>query len=547
MAWLGSWLPSDDNGPAAASDVWYQRSGTVATVAGQSVTPESALHVGTVYACTTVIAETLGAQPLHMYERIADGARKPAPNHPLEELLHDQPNRYQTAIDFREMMTALALLRGRGIAELIPGPRGPVDQIKPLHPDLVTTKTLPDGTKTYDYRDPLLKGRTRTLLDDEVFILRGRFGMSVVELAAQTIGVSLAMEQYAANLFARGARPSGVLTHPKTLSDPLREAMNKALAAFAAGGDRQGKPLLLEDGMTWTQMGMSSKEAEFIAMRQFTVNEIAGRWFRVPPHKVGELTRSTNSNIEQQSMDFQTDTMLPWAERWEQAIRRDLIIAKQRFFAEHDLDSLVRANIELRYQAYAFARQWGWMSVNDIRAKENMNPVDGGDVYQVPLNMGNAGGAAPSAEVENRLRLLVRDAAGRAVRKETAAITKLAPLAGQDPEQFARGVHEFYTGHGAFVAQLLRIPREDAIEYAQTAATRLVATGVLDDELDRIDVLTHLAHDRSFVINEFSEPKAAIAAAPMLPLLEAGPAVRMATRIEYDEAGRPARFVDEPV
>lgn len=506
MPWLGSWLPGDQSGSAAAADAWYQREGSVGTIAGMEVTPSSAMHVGAVYACTSVISETLAAVPLHMYEQAGE-SRKVATNHPLEELLHDQPNRYQTSLEFREMMTAFALLRGRGVAEIIPGPRGPVDQLRPLAPDLVKAKTLPDGTMKWEYRDPLLNGTVRVLLDDEVFVLRGRFGLSIIELAAQTIGLSLALESYSTNLFARGARPSGILTHQKTIPDAVREALRKGLDEMGTGGPRNGRPLLLEDGMTWQQMGMTSQEAEFLGLKNATVNEIAGRWFRVPPHKIGELSRSTNNNIEQQSIDFQTDTLLPWAERWEQAIRRDLIIAKGRFFAEHNLDGVARAILADRYAAYALARQWGWMSINDIRRMENLNPIPGGDAYLTPLNMGPAdGGGAPNAKIENQLRMFVRDAAARAVRKESAAIAKLAPLAASDPPAFAGSVQDFYAEHGRFVAQLLRIPREDAAIYAMGASARLVATGVLDDELDRIDVLTHLAHDRSFVINEFAEP-----------------------------------------
>ncbi len=503
MPWL-AWLPGDQSGPAAAGDSWYQRSGAVATVAGVTVTPDTALSVSTVYACTSVISETLAAAPLHMHEIRSDGSHGEAPNHPLEELLHDQPNDYQTALEFREMMTALALLRGRGVAEIVPGKRGAVDQIKPLHPDLVRPVQLPGGKVAYDYQDPLKGNQVRRLLDDEVFVLRGRFGIGVVQLAAQTIGISLALDAYAANLFARGARPSGVLAHPRQMPDNVRQALRKALDEMAVGGPRNGRPLMLEDGMTWTQMGMTSQEAEFLGFRQFTVAEISGRWFRVPPHKVGELTRSTNNNIEQQSIDFQTDTLLPWAERWEQAIRRDLIIAKGKFFAEHNLDGVARALLQERYEAYGLAIQWGWMSKNDVRRKENMDPIPGGDEYLTPLNM-TAGGAQTRA-VENRLRLLVRDGAARAVRKESAAVGKILARAASEPDGAERAIAEFYREHAGFVRALLRVSRDEAEAYASQAAARVLASGSLDDELDRIDVLTHLAHDRSLAIHEFTEP-----------------------------------------
>lgn len=466
--------------------------GTASTV---DISPDTALTIATVYACVRAISEDIGSVPLQIYERDGEGKRL-ADNHPLYELLHDQPNDYQTAMEFREMMTAFAMLRRRGIAELITGPRGFVDQIKPLHPDLVRSEVA-EGRLRYVYQDPILN-RQRTLLSDEVLVLRGPFGRSVADFARETFALSITMRGAAGRTYARGIRSQGALQHPKELSDKARRNLRAALDKYAAGGENEGRPLLLEEGMTWTSVQMNMKDAEFVAMYGAT-EAAAVKFFRVPPHKVGDLSRSTDNNIEQQAIEYVTDTIRPWAERWEGVIRRDLIIARQRFFAEHNLEGLLRGDIRTRYAAYAVGRQWGWLSTNDIRRKENLNPIEGGDDdYLVPLNMTTHEGLfqfappARQAAIAGQLRVMMRDAAGRAIRKEQATIAKLAEKTGGSGPEWEQGVREFYAEHARFLVSLHVLDDERADRYCSERLTAALARRI-GDEFEDVTDLTTLA------------------------------------------------------
>lgn len=460
------------------------------------VSPDAAMTIATVYACVRAISEDIASVPLNIYQRASDGGKTEASNHPLYELLHDQPNEYQTAMEFREMMTAFAMLRKRAIAEIIQGPRGFVDQIKPLHPDLVTSEVA-DGKLRYRYEDPLLR-RTRILLPDEVFVLRGPFGRSVADFARETFALAMTMRGAAGRTYGRGIRTQGALKHPKTLTDKARQNLREALDRYGAGGENEGRPLLLEEGMDWQSIQMSMKDAEFVAVYGATDAAVI-KFFRVPPHKVGDLEHATFSNIEQQSIEYVTDTIRPWAERWEGVIRRDLIIATQTYFAEHVLEGLLRGDIQTRYAAYAVGRQWGWLATNDILRKENMNPIPGGDDdWLVPLNMTTHDGMfqfappAKQAALTAQLRIMVRDAAGRAVRKELAAIAKLAErTSGQDPE-WSEGVRAFYADHETFLVSLHILDPEQAAAYCDARCQAVLARQD-PDETDAIANLTTLA------------------------------------------------------
>jgi HK97 family phage portal protein len=513
MGDLGMVLGADKG----VADYWYEPQG-MATLAGIYVSPEGAMKISAVYASVRTIAETLASVPLHMYQRIGDGGgKREARNHPLEDLIARRPNHYQTALEFREMLSAFALLRKFGIAEIRAGDRGPVDQLVPLHPDLVREETLPDGTRRYRYRDPLQSNAERILLDDQVFVLRGPFGKSVLDYARENFGLAMALERAAAALMGRGVRAQGVLQHPKLLSDKARENLRKGLDEYGAGGAKEGRPMLLEEGMEWQSVSITPEQAQFLDSRRFSVADIA-RWFRVPLHKIGELTRSTNNNIEHQGLEFVTDTMMPWAERWEQAISRDLILAPQTYFAEHNLDGLNRGDLLGRYQAYAIGRQWGWLATNDILRRENMNPIAGGDDdYLTPMNMttGADGQASvafaprPSVQALGYLRVMVRDAAGRSVRKESAAIAKIAERTGGSGAAWTAGIREFYAEHATFVATLLKLGEEDAQAYCAGRLELLAGQASGDDpETERIGQLAALAISRAdFALTAEARPQ----------------------------------------
>ena len=327
--------------PFKLTDQWAvdEISGT-RSAAGVAVNADAAMRISAVYAAVSIIAETTGSLPLHMYESLGDAGKRPVPDHALEEKLHYQPNDYQTAVEFREMMTAFALLRGAGIAERRRIRGGRDFDLVPLHPDALTRERTARGWR-YRYYDDRTR-QSRVLMPEDLFIVRGRFGKSVIDFARDSLGLARQMDIYAGNLFARGARPSGVLTHQKLLSPKARRNLRLALNEYAAGGDNEGRPMLLEEGMEWQAIGMKNSDMEFLESRKFSIAEIA-RWFRVPPHKLQDLDRATNNNIELQSLEFVVDTMVPWCVRWEQSIRRDLI-GDVRFFAKHTLAGLMRGD-----------------------------------------------------------------------------------------------------------------------------------------------------------------------------------------------------------
>jgi hypothetical protein len=382
----------------------------------------------------------------------------------------------------------------------------------------------------YRYSDPILR-RERILLSDEVFVLRGRHGTSVLDYASESLGLQLAMQRFATQSYTRGPRHTGVIQRPKDApkwSDKARDNFRGAVDEYSSEGERAGRPLLLEDGMTWASSGITMRDAEFLGTMQHGVADVC-RWYRVPQHKIQELLRSTNNNIEQQSIDYVVDSLIGWSVRWEQAIRRDLIINTARFFAEHNIDGLLRGDSKTRAEAYALAVQWGWLTRAEVRKRENLNPIPGLDEPLTPLNMqqggrrgtdpvpnNRAGGSPSSPAVVSYLRVLVRDAAGRVVRKETAALSKLAE-SGRDWET---GVRDFYVEHAEFVARILRVPDVDAERYAQDRAEHLIQVGPigLDGfETDTVESLTAATLDRAHDVSTLVDLAYAKSAPLQLP------------------------------
>jgi HK97 family phage portal protein len=489
-------------------DRWYGV--TTTTTSGQTVDMTSSIGWSALYAAVTYVSEDVAKVPFGMYERIPRGKRD-APEHWLHEKLHDQPNGIQTAIEWREMMTAWSIMRGIAFSEA--RGTGRSMEIVPLHPDLIRRDTSASGSLRYIYRDPLLRMRERTILSEDLVILRWRLGRGVVDIGRETIALSLAVQHHAGTLFSRGARFQGVVSRPKEAplwAGPEREAFRQALSEYASTGPRAGQPLLLEDGMTWENSSMTSQESGLMEQMRFGVAE-ASRLVRIPPHKLFELERSTFSNIDRQSIDYVVDSLLGPVKRWEQAVRRDLLspVERTRFFAEHILDGLMRGDPLARSQAYAIAVQWGWLTRNEVRDKENLNALNGLDEPLTPLNMStDAEGKskvinfAPIGDrmaVINHLRLLASDAASRIIRKEQAAMARLAERTGTDTAAFRAGVDTFYDTHGREVAETLHIPEPEARRYARSQRAALLADGpsAMDDWIvDRADYLAKLARNQ---------------------------------------------------
>ena len=369
------------------------------TVAGKNVNERSAMQLTAVYACVRILAEGVAGLPLHLYKCGKNGSREKAVEHPLYFLLHDEPNPEMTSFIFRETLMTHLLLYGNCYSQIIRDGRGQVTALYPLMPNQMSVDRDEKGQLYYTYlrsseeADTMKKGTVYLLPEDVLHIpalgFDGLVGYSPIAMAKNSIGMGLACEEYGAKFFANGAAPSGVLEHPGTIKDitRLRESWN----AIYGGSKNAGKVAILEEGMHYSPISISPNEAQFLETRKFQVDEIA-RIFHVPPHMIGDLERSTFSNIEQQSLEFVKYTLNPWVCRWEQALTRSLLSPKEKreYSIKFNVDGLLRGDYQSRMNGYAVGRQNGWMSANDIRELENMDKISeeqGGDLYLVNGNM----------------------------------------------------------------------------------------------------------------------------------------------------------------
>ena len=358
---------------------------------GERVDEKSAMQIATVYACVRVIAETIASLPLNVYENTDHGSVK-ASDHPLQRLLHDEPNPEMTSFIWRETMLSHLLLWGNSYSQIIRTGRNGIVGLYPLLPDHMNVDRNSKGVLTYTYTTS--DGKTVQLDPDDVLHIPGLgfdgvVGYSPIALEKNAIGLGIAAEEYGSKFFQNGARPSGVLTHPNTVKDPkrLRESWNAAYG----GSSNSSKVAVLEEAMTFTPISMPNNEAQFLETRKFQVAEIC-RIYRVPPHLVGDLEHATFSNIEHQGISFAVHTIRPWLVRIEQSINRALFsdAEKGRFYVQFNIDGLMRGDYKSRMEGYAIARQNGWMSANDIRELENLNPLseeEGGNAYLINGNM----------------------------------------------------------------------------------------------------------------------------------------------------------------
>ena len=369
------------------------------TSAGRPVTERSAMQMTAVYSCVRILAEAIAGLPLHVYRYKDGGGKEKALDHPLYRLLHDEPNPEMTSFVFRETLMTHLLLWGNAFAQVVRNGLGEVIGLYPLQPNRMSVgRDLDSKALYYEYQtswdEPAGEYKTIRLTPNDVLHVPGLgfdglVGYSPIAMAKNAIGLAQATEDYGASFFANGAAPGGVLEHPGTIKDPsrVRESWQQTF-----GGARNGnKVAVLEEGMKYTPISVSPEQAQFLETRKFQVAEIA-RIFRIPPHMIGDLEKSSFSNIEQQSLEFVKYTLDPWVIRWEQAISRTLLTPREKteLFVKFNVEGLLRGDYQSRMEGYAVARQNGWMSANDIRELENLDridEVDGGDLYLVNGNM----------------------------------------------------------------------------------------------------------------------------------------------------------------
>lgn len=367
--------------------------------AGKRVNERSAMQMTAVYSCVRILSEAVAGLPLHLYKYNDKGGKEKAMEHSLYFLLHDEPNPEMTSFIFRETMMTHLLLWGNAYAQIIRNGKGEVIALYPLMPNRMSVDRDDNGKLYYEYTVSsddanTMKQGTVKLAPYEVLHVPGLgfdglVGYSPIAMAKNAIGMAIACEEYGAKFFSNGAAPSGVLEHPGTLKDPakIRDSWNQTFG----GSSNAHKVAVLEEGMKYTPISISPNEAQFLETRKFQINEIA-RIFRIPPHMLADLDKSSFSNIEQQSLEFVKYTLEPWLVRLEQSIVRALLSPeeKKNYFVKFNVDGLLRGDYQSRMNGYATARQNGWMSANDIRELENLDRIpaeDGGDLYLINGNM----------------------------------------------------------------------------------------------------------------------------------------------------------------
>ena len=372
------------------------------TASGKYVTERSAMQMTAVYCCVRILSEAVASLPLQFYRYTDDGGKEKAVDHPLYFLLHDEPNPEMTSFIFRETLMTHLLLWGNAYSQIIRNGKGEVVALYPLMPDRMKVDRDEHGRLYYEYtvydsddvdgrKGTDKVGRTVRLQPHDVLHIPGLgfdglVGYSPIAMAKNAIGLAIATEEYGSKFFANGAAPSGVLEHPGTIKDPSK--VRESWQATFGGSGNSNKIAVLEEGMKYTPISISPEQAQFLETRKFQIDEIA-RIFRVPPHMIGDLEKSSFNNIEQQSLEFVKYT---WVSRWEQAMVRALLTPdeKKKYFFKFNVDGLLRGDYQSRMNGYATARQNGWMSANDIRELENLDRIpaeQGGDLYLINGNM----------------------------------------------------------------------------------------------------------------------------------------------------------------
>ena len=369
------------------------------SASGKKVNEFTAMQTTAVYACVRILAESIASLPLHVYEYKGQGKER-VPQHPLYFLLHDSPNPEMTSFIFRETAMIHLLLWGNSYSQIIRDGMGRVVGLYPLLPNRMSVDRDEHGEIVYTYTpmsdsNPKIKGGSQIKLrrQDVLHIpglgFDGLVGYSPIAMARNAVGMTLACEEYGSSFFANGARPGGVLKHPGVLKDPSK--LRESWQAVYGGTANTGKVVVLEEGVDYQQISIPPEEAQFLETRKFQIDEIA-RLYRVPPHMIGDLEKSSFNNIEQQSLEYVKYTLNPWVVRWEQSLQKALFnpAEQKRYFIKFNVDGLMRGDYQSRMAGYAVGRQNGWLSANDIREMENMNPIpeeEGGNLYLINGNL----------------------------------------------------------------------------------------------------------------------------------------------------------------
>lgn len=358
--------------------------------AGVTVNDQAAMQLSAFWACTRLIASTIGSLPLPVYRVDARGVRTDARDTDLYRVLHDSPNADQVPMDYWEFAVISLLLRGNHYARKLKD-NGRLIGLEPINPAIVSVRRLASGAIGYRWSEG---GQSFDLTDQDVFHVRGfgggpLGGLSIVSHARESLGLAIAADRAASAVFANGVNPSGILSTDFPLTPEQQAEAEQLLGDKFQGAHRNGRPMVTGHGLKWDSVSMKADDAQLLESRGWSVEEIC-RWFGVPPFMIGhnEKTTSWGTGIEQMLLGFQKFTLNPYLRRIEQAVRKQLISPAERaagLFAEFNLEGLLRADSAGRAAFYKAALADKWMVVNQVRAKENMEPVPWGDVPWVQM------------------------------------------------------------------------------------------------------------------------------------------------------------------
>ena len=373
----------------------------VPTADNTTIDANTAMSFTAVFACNRVLSETLASCPIFLYEKDSKGNRVQVTDAPEYQLMHYTPNPEMTPGQFKETGMSNMNLGGNFIAQKVFNLHGDLLELRPILWNRVRIDIDKDTGRLLYFIDGKTEPKTRDeILHIPGLTLDGYIGVTPLTYAALTIDIGLSQDKFERNFYLNRASTSGIFQYPNELGDEAFKRLKKDIKKNYTGLSNAGVPMILEGGGQFKEVTMKLTDAQFLESKRFRIEDVC-RIFRIPLHLVQDLTRSTNNNIEHQSLEFIVYTMLPWFKRWEENLNLQLLSTeskrKNRYF-EFKVDALLRGDAQTRASAYAQGRQWGWLSVNDIRRLENMDPIENGDIYLQPLNMSEAG----SDDIENK-------------------------------------------------------------------------------------------------------------------------------------------------
>lgn len=490
-------------------DFWFHGRGQSTGISGIAMSPEAALTVSGFWAGVTIKAQDFASCPCLLYEKLQPTGRRRAEDKPLFWLLRHQPNPYQTAFEYNEMASAHLDLRGNFYAQIVLDGRGAVQALIPRHPDRVTPELLPSGRKRFVWKPK--NAAEQIFTSDEMhhvcgFSTDGVKGLSVIEYGARSLGITLAGDRFAGQFFNQGATPSFYVKHPQVLGEPGQENLRKSIAAYTAGVQNAHGILVLEEGMDAGTLGIKPIEAQLLEARVFGIEEIA-RWLNMPLQKlaVNKAGAVSYASVEHFDTQYAKHTIRPRAVRFEQAIWRDLLSDREQgtIYAEYLLEAFLRGDSAARAAFYSAGIKGRWFTPNEIREKESMNPLEGGDEFPEQVDDSRLEGdprdpMGRPRGTSSRAHLIALEACARVVQKEQASALKAAQKHANDPAGWQAWLGDFYRAHAEFVSHVLKVPTHQARAYAEERRAELATRGVQAiDDWDRrvVPALAALAMD----------------------------------------------------